>query len=64
MIAPEKLTLALFALAFVTQAARVSLFFVFAFGDRVRVRFLNDLHFVFRLAQEAVGGGEFVALVN
>ena len=44
VITPKLFTLRKFALAPIAQTARQSLFFVFLFGNRVRVGFLNDLH--------------------
>src|SRR5512145_916971 len=64
VVAPEKLTLALFASAAVAEAAGISLFFVVAIGYRVLVRFLHDLHLVLRLAQKTIGLNQFIAFVD
>ena len=60
VVAPKKLALGEFAFALITEAAGESLLFVCAFGYRMRVGLLDDLNFVFCLAQKAIGLGQLV----
>ena len=61
---PKLLAFAVVFVGQITEAAGERFFFVFAFRNRVAMRFLHHLHFVLHLAQKTVGIGQLIHLLR
>src|SRR5262245_64783592 len=62
MVLPKKLPLILLPRACVTQTAGQRAFLILAFGNRVRVRLLDDLNLVLYLPEKAIRVAELCAI--
>ena len=64
MALPKKLPLVFLLGACVTQTARERPFLIFAFGNRVRMRFLDYLNLVFHLPEKAIRVAELIPVLG